>query len=355
MRFPHFDFYPGDWRNDTNNGLLTFEERGVHIELLCLMWDQPDCTLPDDDGVIARLLHVSVRQWKKWRQHLLDGDHPVFVKENGRFFSKKLLKMWHKALDKSAKAQAAATERWNAKPAPEAGSEKTTDMPSPSDSNADALQMQSDGNASHQSSVTDHKSLKTLVPGNAPEPTDPKTLRPAPKRTRHPVTAEIRALTDTLATRLFQGEPLPTNWRSKNVQCLAKLVDRWGLDNVRACANWMWQDPYWRTQFDSWMALERAYPKWRASQQSQNTGPPPERPLNFVNLETDPVMQQLREVDAHAPTTRTASPGSRLHCSALSVAHGPYLGARAAGMVSERDRATGLGLGDSPTPGATTG
>lgn len=154
MRFPHFDFYPADWRNDTHNRLLTFEERGVHVELLCLMWDQPDCALPaDDDGMVARLLGVSARQWRKWRAVLLDGDHPVFLQENGRFFSKKLRKMWDKAQAKSTQATGAATRRWNREAAPHNESVSADAMRRQCDGNADAMRTQSGGNASHLSPV----------------------------------------------------------------------------------------------------------------------------------------------------------------------------------------------------------
>lgn len=103
MRFPHFDFYPGDWQSDTSNAALTFEEQGVHMKLLCLMWDQDDCTLPDDDPLIARWLKVTPRKWKQWRAVLVDGNFAVFRAENGKIFSKKLRKIFQKAVADSKK------------------------------------------------------------------------------------------------------------------------------------------------------------------------------------------------------------------------------------------------------------
>lgn len=37
MKLPAFQFYPGDWRKDPGVQALSYEERGIWIELLCLM------------------------------------------------------------------------------------------------------------------------------------------------------------------------------------------------------------------------------------------------------------------------------------------------------------------------------
>jgi len=36
---PAFQFYPGDWRRDTQVQMASMETRGVWIEMLCCMWD----------------------------------------------------------------------------------------------------------------------------------------------------------------------------------------------------------------------------------------------------------------------------------------------------------------------------
>ncbi|KKM93918.1 hypothetical protein LCGC14_1203500 [marine sediment metagenome] len=38
---PAFQFYPGDWRRDTQVQMASFHTRGVWIEILCCMWDAP--------------------------------------------------------------------------------------------------------------------------------------------------------------------------------------------------------------------------------------------------------------------------------------------------------------------------
>lgn len=39
---PYMQFYPGDWRRDTQVQMASLATRGVWIEMLCCMWDSPD-------------------------------------------------------------------------------------------------------------------------------------------------------------------------------------------------------------------------------------------------------------------------------------------------------------------------
>ncbi len=39
---PAFQFYPGDWRRDTQVQMASMSTRGVWHEMLCCMWDAPD-------------------------------------------------------------------------------------------------------------------------------------------------------------------------------------------------------------------------------------------------------------------------------------------------------------------------
>ncbi len=42
MKRPSFQFYPGDWSSNPNLRRCTFAEKGIWLEVLCLMHDQPD-------------------------------------------------------------------------------------------------------------------------------------------------------------------------------------------------------------------------------------------------------------------------------------------------------------------------
>ncbi len=175
MRFPHFDFFPSDWQSDTSNAALTFEEQGVHMRLLCLLWDQDDCTLPDNDELIARWLKVSRRKWRQWRAVLIDGEFAVLCAENGRIFSKKLRKIFEKAVADSESNRRAAAIRWqNAqaqKAARDLGSASTDAMQAHADGNADAVQTHCEcidsAYASHQSSVKEKRSAASTPRAHA--------------------------------------------------------------------------------------------------------------------------------------------------------------------------------------------
>lgn len=43
---------------------LTNEEHGVYLKMLIVAWRQPSCSLPDDDGVLARIAGVGIKKWR---------------------------------------------------------------------------------------------------------------------------------------------------------------------------------------------------------------------------------------------------------------------------------------------------
>ena len=56
---PAFQFYPGDWLSSPNVAMMTPEQEGAYIRLLCYAWADPDCSLPDDDEVLAKLSRLG--------------------------------------------------------------------------------------------------------------------------------------------------------------------------------------------------------------------------------------------------------------------------------------------------------
>jgi len=128
MNAPYFPFYPGDWLSDSNVQIMNMEETGAYITLLAHMWkDGKDCTLPDDDDHLAKLLRVSIKKWSRIKKTLVSGSGSVFYQsKDGRLRNRRLDKEWSKAASKISKKVEAANKRW---------------------SNASDLQMQSKRNA----------------------------------------------------------------------------------------------------------------------------------------------------------------------------------------------------------------
>ena len=54
MRKPAFQFYPGDYLSSTRVSMMTLEEQGAYVRLLCFCWSQG--SLPADPEKLARLI-----------------------------------------------------------------------------------------------------------------------------------------------------------------------------------------------------------------------------------------------------------------------------------------------------------
>ena len=50
---PFFPFYPSNWRNDFNVIALSRAQRGLYMDLLCLMWMSGTCSIPNDPAALS--------------------------------------------------------------------------------------------------------------------------------------------------------------------------------------------------------------------------------------------------------------------------------------------------------------
>lgn len=83
---PAFQFYPKDFLNDRNVVLMSMQERGVYITLLCHAWEKP---LPTRLDLLAKLCGVPLGVFKKlwpalgacFRQQGSDLVHPRLERE----------------------------------------------------------------------------------------------------------------------------------------------------------------------------------------------------------------------------------------------------------------------------------
>jgi uncharacterized protein YdaU (DUF1376 family) len=63
-RAPAFQLYVNDWLSSTKICTMTPSEEGAYIRLLCHAWNGADCSLPDDDAVLAVLSRLG-EDWHK--------------------------------------------------------------------------------------------------------------------------------------------------------------------------------------------------------------------------------------------------------------------------------------------------
>ena len=91
---------------------LTLEEHGAYLRLLMLAWRTPDCSLPNDDNRLARMLGISSQRWKKLRPAVMD----FWTLENGVWTQKRLKKERIYVAEKSKKNSENAKARWEQVP-----------------------------------------------------------------------------------------------------------------------------------------------------------------------------------------------------------------------------------------------
>lgn len=83
---PAFQFYPKDWQSDERVKLMTYEQRGLYIDLLCHCWLEG--SLPADVSAIGRIVHQSpARFTRMWNGPL---GQCFYLRDDGRWSQKRL-------------------------------------------------------------------------------------------------------------------------------------------------------------------------------------------------------------------------------------------------------------------------
>jgi len=130
---PFMPFWTDAYLADTVH--LTTEQHGAYLLLLFQAWRSPDCSLIDDDALLALQAKVSPAKWKAMK--------PVVMafwkldKRRKKWVQKRLRLERGKAMERKAKARDSAVTRWNA--------EKNSD--------AKALRTQSESAASRVTAI----------------------------------------------------------------------------------------------------------------------------------------------------------------------------------------------------------
>ena len=60
---PAFQFYPKDYQSDEAVRLMSHEERGIYLDLLCAEWLEK--SIPSDPRLLARLVGITPRKMAK--------------------------------------------------------------------------------------------------------------------------------------------------------------------------------------------------------------------------------------------------------------------------------------------------
>jgi len=86
---PAFQFYASDWLGSTKHAMMSPAERGAYIDLLCHQWNDPDCSLPDDDAILAVLSGLN-EGWCNGGCTLVRECFPKVAKHPTRIANKRL-------------------------------------------------------------------------------------------------------------------------------------------------------------------------------------------------------------------------------------------------------------------------
>jgi len=92
---PAFQFYPGDWLGSTKVDLMTLEEQGAYLRLLCHAWSDDDCSLLNDDDKLSRLSRLG----DKWFQGSSKIIKECFTLKGDRLVSDRLLQEREKQIE----------------------------------------------------------------------------------------------------------------------------------------------------------------------------------------------------------------------------------------------------------------
>lgn len=117
---PSFQFYPSDWM-EKRVLRMSDAAQGVYMRLLCYMWNDSaeQCSIEKEDKVIAKLLGLDIRKWKKYHAEIQWSGDPILLETDTHYISVRLRKEKQGQVVRSEKARQSANSRWNANAIPE--------------------------------------------------------------------------------------------------------------------------------------------------------------------------------------------------------------------------------------------
>ena len=86
---PYMSTEPREYLSQT--AMMTYEQKGIYFELLNHLWIR-EASLPADDTLIARLLHITPAKWRKIKSVI--GHH--FEWENEKITHSALTESWRR-------------------------------------------------------------------------------------------------------------------------------------------------------------------------------------------------------------------------------------------------------------------
>ena len=108
--YPWFSFWVANWLASETVTCMSLAGRGAYIHLLCHQWNSSDCTIPDDEVRLAKLLNVTPVEFKEIWVELAEC---FPVSESGRRQNVRLKAELEKKGGRTKAAQDNARSRWS--------------------------------------------------------------------------------------------------------------------------------------------------------------------------------------------------------------------------------------------------
>ena len=108
---PAFSMYASDWLGSTRIHLMTPAQEGAYFRLLCHAWNDPDCSLPDDDAALAVLSRLG-DEWQNGASVLIRKCFETHPKIEQRLHNPRLTDERIKQRKRARKAKANALKSW---------------------------------------------------------------------------------------------------------------------------------------------------------------------------------------------------------------------------------------------------
>lgn len=89
---PSFPWYASDWLGSNKRAMMTLEQQGAYMNLLCRQWTDKTCSLPDDDEALAALSGMG-EGWLKGGSRVVRDSFPPHPTLDGRIANARLLSL----------------------------------------------------------------------------------------------------------------------------------------------------------------------------------------------------------------------------------------------------------------------
>lgn len=152
---PAFQFYPADWLSSPSVAMMTPEQEGAYIRLLCYCWMKG--SLPDDDVKLAALSRLGEQKWNECSTLVKQN----FTKRSNVLINERLEKEREKQIEWSERNRQAGIASGKARREKRSRDERVLNETPTQDLNECSTSVEQKANSSSSSSSSSNTSAQT--------------------------------------------------------------------------------------------------------------------------------------------------------------------------------------------------